>query len=149
MTADKTSLQSTIDFFELKPVRDNQFLVQLGVHFEEFGEMLDQLESRNEYDDFSLGMLRELVRDFSTGLKAGTIDMAVKNEKEFLDSLLDQIVTAAGTGHYRGYDMVGGLGEVNSSNMSKTDENGKLILDDNGKIIKGTGYVKPNLERFL
>jgi predicted HAD superfamily Cof-like phosphohydrolase len=39
--------------------------------------------------------------------------------------------------------------EIHASNMSKADENGKAILRADGKILKGPGYFKPNIEKFL
>lgn len=39
--------------------------------------------------------------------------------------------------------------EIHSSNMSKADENGKAILREDGKILKGPGYFKPNIDQFL
>ena len=39
--------------------------------------------------------------------------------------------------------------EIHASNMSKADENGKAILREDGKILKGPGYFKPNIEKFL
>ena len=40
------------------------------------------------------------------------------------------------------------MDEVNDSNFSKF-EDGQPIFDANRKIIKGSGYRKPNLEPFL
>lgn len=39
--------------------------------------------------------------------------------------------------------------EVHRSNMSKLDENGKPIFREDGKIIKGTNYFRPNLKQFF
>jgi len=39
--------------------------------------------------------------------------------------------------------------EIHSSNMSKVGEDGKAILREDGKILKGPDYFKPNLEKFL
>ena len=68
---------------------------------------------------------------------------------EILDSLCDQIVTAIGVGYMMGFDMVGALQEVNLSNWSKFDENGNPIFNENGKIVKGENYFKPDLAKFL
>ena len=38
--------------------------------------------------------------------------------------------------------------EVHRSNMSKL-ENGKAIFREDGKILKGANYFRPNLEKFL
>ena len=39
--------------------------------------------------------------------------------------------------------------EVHSSNMSKLDENGKPIYREDGKVLKGPNYFKPNLQKIL
>ena len=39
--------------------------------------------------------------------------------------------------------------EVHSSNMSKLDENGKPIYREDGKVMKGPGYKKPNLKDII
>ena len=39
--------------------------------------------------------------------------------------------------------------EVHSSNMSKLGEDGKPIYRDDGKILKGPNYFKPNLQQFF
>ena len=41
-----------------------------------------------------------------------------------------------------------GLEEVHRSNMSKL-ENGKAIFREDGKIIKGKNYFRPNLKQFV
>ena len=39
--------------------------------------------------------------------------------------------------------------EIHSSNMSKLDENGKPIFREDGKILKGERYFKPDIKKFL
>ena len=39
--------------------------------------------------------------------------------------------------------------EVHRSNMSKLDENGKSIFREDGKILKGKNYFRPNLKQFV
>nr|DAX95409.1 MAG TPA: NTP-PPase-like protein [Caudoviricetes sp.] len=39
--------------------------------------------------------------------------------------------------------------EVHRSNMSKLGENGKPIFREDGKIIKGPNYFRPNLKQFF
>lgn len=48
-----------------------------------------------------------------------------------------------------GFDMSGALKEVNLSNWSKFDENGNPIFNENGKIVKGENYFKPDLAKFV
>lgn len=39
--------------------------------------------------------------------------------------------------------------EVHRSNMSKLDENGEPIFREDGKVMKGSNYFKPNLKTIL
>ena len=39
--------------------------------------------------------------------------------------------------------------EVHDSNMSKLDDSGEPITRDDGKVLKGKGYFKPNLSEIL
>lgn len=39
--------------------------------------------------------------------------------------------------------------EIQRSNMSKLDENGKPIFREDGKILKGPNYFKPNIYSIL
>jgi predicted HAD superfamily Cof-like phosphohydrolase len=39
--------------------------------------------------------------------------------------------------------------EIQRSNMSKLDVNGKPIYREDGKVIKGPNYSKPNFEAIL
>ena len=39
--------------------------------------------------------------------------------------------------------------EVHGSNMSKLDENGKPIYRNDGKVMKGPNYYKPNLKKII
>jgi len=43
----------------------------------------------------------------------------------------------------------GVFGEVFKSNMSKLDEDGNPIFREDGKILKGKSYFKPNLKKIL
>ena len=39
--------------------------------------------------------------------------------------------------------------EIQRSNMSKLDENGDPIYRDDGKVLKGPNYFKPNISKIL
>ena len=39
--------------------------------------------------------------------------------------------------------------EIQRSNMSKLDEKGKPIYREDGKVLKPTGWVPPNLQPFI
>ncbi|UNI71482.1 MazG-like nucleotide pyrophsphohydrolase [Burkholderia phage vB_BpP_HN04] len=84
-------------------------------------------------------------------LKAGECSFRVKNDVLFLDALIDQIVTATGTGYGKGYNMDGALEEVNASNWSKFDGETPIFQDNDPdkKILKGPNYFKADLSSFI
>ena len=53
-----------------------------------------------------------------------------------------------GAGHAFGIDLDQCFEEVQNSNMSKLDENGKPIYNDSGKVMKGPNYFKPDLSNL-
>ena len=121
------------------------FNVQLGCHFEEIAEMVDQLESDSVSLDIELQLLYDSLVRVSNKLKSQESTVTLVDKKEFLDSLGDQVVTSIGTAYCANMDIVGALTEIDRSNWSKF-VNGKPIFNQNGKIIKGPNYSKPNLE---
>ena len=79
------------------------------------------------------------------------LKVAMKNKDllEVADALTDILYVTYGAGHAFGIDLDKCFEEVQSSNMSKLDENGKPIYNDAGKIMKGPHYFKPNLSKFV
>lgn len=127
------------------------FASQLGVHFEEISEMIDCISTDDRLFQAELASVNIVVKNLARKLKGsdGLAYIKPEDEIEFLDSLLDQIVTGTGVGYTKGYAIVGGLDEVNRSNFSKFDANGNPIYDDNKKVQKGPNYTKANLEPYL
>ena len=79
------------------------------------------------------------------------LKIAMKNKDllEVADALTDILYVTYGAGHAFGIDLDQCFDEVQNSNMSKLDENGKPIYNEAGKIMKGSKYFKPNLNKFL
>jgi predicted HAD superfamily Cof-like phosphohydrolase len=79
------------------------------------------------------------------------LKIAIKNKDllEVADALTDILYVTYGAGHAFGIDLDQCFDEVQNSNMSKLDENGKPIYNEAGKIMKGPKYFKPNLNKFL
>ena len=74
------------------------------------------------------------------------------DNKDFLevaDALTDILYVAYGAGHAFGIDLDKCFQEVQDSNMSKLDENGKPIYNEDGKVMKGPGYFKPDLKKII
>ena len=69
--------------------------------------------------------------------------------KEVADALTDILYVTYGAGHAFGIDLDKCFDEVQNSNMSKLDENGKPIYNDSGKVMKGPNYFKPDLSKFV
>jgi len=71
------------------------------------------------------------------------------NLKEVADALTDILYVTYGAGHAFGIDLNKCFEEVQKSNMSKLDKNGKPIYNNEGKVMKGPSYFKPNLTPFV
>ena len=67
-----------------------------------------------------------------------------KNIKEIADALTDILYVTYGAGHAFGIDLDKCFDEVQKSNMSKLDEDGKPIFNDKGKVMTGPNYFKPD-----
>ena len=68
---------------------------------------------------------------------------------EVADALTDILYVTYGAGHAFGIDLDRCFEEVQNSNMSKLDENGKPIYNESGKVMKGPNYFKPDLSKFV
>ena len=75
--------------------------------------------------------------------------MENKDLLEVADALTDILYVTYGAGHAFGIDLNKCFEEVQSSNMSKLDENGKPIYNEAGKVMKSSKYFKPDLRKFL
>ena len=72
-----------------------------------------------------------------------------KDLLEVADALTDILYVTYGAGHAFGIDLDKCFEEVQNSNMSKLDENGKPIYNEHGKVMKGPNYFKPDLTKFV
>ena len=79
------------------------------------------------------------------------LKLAMKNNDllEVADALTDILYVTYGAGHAFGINLDKCFNEVQNSNMSKLDDNGKPIYNDSGKVMKGPNYFKPNLNKFI
>ena len=129
------------------PTAKNQ-LTQLGVHFEEVGEMAEALGANIAGQLNDLATLYKEADPEGFNIASNENCMTQLQRRELLDALCDQIVTAVGVAHMFGMDISGALSEVNRSNWSKFVD-GQPTFDANGKIKKGPNYTAPNLEPYL
>ncbi len=72
-----------------------------------------------------------------------------KDLVEIADALTDILYVTYGAGHSFGINLDKCFAEVQRSNMSKLDKNGKPIFNENGKVMKGPNYSEPNLKQYL
>lgn len=70
---------------------------------------------------------------------------------EIADALGDQLYILCGTilRHGMQHIIEDVFDEIQASNMSKLGDDGKPVLRDDGKILKGPGYFKPDLSKFI
>jgi len=78
---------------------------------------------------------------------------AAKNDDliEVADALGDMLYILCGTilEHGMQYKIEEVFEEIQRSNMSKLGGNGKPIYREDGKVMKGPNYFKPNIENIL
>jgi predicted HAD superfamily Cof-like phosphohydrolase len=70
---------------------------------------------------------------------------------EIADALGDQLYILCGTilRHGMQHIIEDVFNEIQASNMSKLGDDGKPVLREDGKILKGPGYFRPNLSKFI
>ena len=87
-------------------------------------------------------LIKEELNEFEEALKKNDL-------KEVADALTDILYVTYGAGHAFGINLDKCFKEVQDSNMSKLGQNGKPIYNEQGKVMKGPNYFKPNLEKFI
>ena len=89
-----------------------------------------------------LNLIQEELDEFREAVK-------IKDIKEVADALTDILYVTYGAGHAFGIDLDSCFQEVQNSNMSKLGEDGKPIYNDQGKVMKGPKYFKPDLDKYI
>ena len=89
-----------------------------------------------------LGLIKEELLELEDAIQK-------KNITEVADALTDILYVTYGAGHAFGVNLDKCFEEVQSSNMSKLGLDGKPIYNENGKVMKGPNYFKPNLSKFV
>ena len=106
-----------------------------------------EVKDKAEFSDAKTNKLRiDLIKE---ELEELTQAMNDKNLLEVADALTDILYVTYGAGHAFGIDLDKCFEEVQNSNMSKLDNNGKPIYDNKGKVMKGPNYFKPNLMKYI
>ena len=89
-----------------------------------------------------LDLIEEEVEELGDGIDRNSL-------LEIADALTDILYVVYGAGHAFGIDLNACFLEVHCSNMTKLGPEGEPLYREDGKILKGEGYVEPNLEQFV
>jgi len=74
-----------------------------------------------------------------------------EDKVEILDALIDQAYVLFGTINAHGMqkEFIEGFRLVHENNMTKVQENGKVLKDASGKVLKPQGYQKVDLRQLI
>ena len=117
---------------------------KVGTFMKTFGQ---EVKTKPSLSTEKINKLRiDLIKE---ELKELTEAINNKDLLEVADALTDILYVTYGAGHAFGIDLDQCFEEVQNSNMSKLDENGKPLYYDAGKVMKGPNYFKPDLSKFV
>ena len=117
---------------------------KVGTFMKTFGQ---EVKNKPSFSTEKINKLRiDLIKE---DLEELTEAMNNQDLLEVADALTDILYVTYGAGHAFGIDLDKCLEEVQNSNMSKLDKNGKPIYNEFGKVMKGPNYFKPNLSKFI
>jgi len=117
---------------------------KVGTFMKTFGQ---EVKTKPSFSSDKINKLRiDLIKE-----ELDELQEAMKNNDllEVADALTDILYVTYGAGHAFGINLDKCFDEVQSSNMSKLDENGEPIFNESGKVMKGPNYFKPNLSQFV
>ena len=117
---------------------------KVGVFMKTFGQ---EVKNKPSFSTDKINKLRlDLIKE---DLNELTEAMSNKDLLEVADALTDILYVTYGAGHAFGINLDKCFEEVQNSNMSKLDDNGKPIYNEHGKVMKGPNYFKPDLTKFI
>ena len=117
---------------------------KVGIFMKTFGQ---DVKNKASFSTDKINKLRiDLIKE-----ELDELTEAMKNKDllEVADALTDILYVTYGAGHAFGIDLDKCFDEVQNSNMSKLDEDGKPIYNESGKVMKGPNYFKPDLSKFV
>ena len=117
---------------------------KVGNFMKTFGQEVKTKPSLNnaKINNLRLSLIKEELEELTDAMKN-------KDLVEVADALTDILYVTYGAGHAFGINLDRCFDEVQKSNMSKLGEDSKPIYNDNGKIMKGPNYFKPDLSKFI
>ena len=115
------------------------------------------------HKSFGLGVLNEPTANLGKAKNELRFNLMDEENKEYLeaaesgdlvevaDALGDMLYILCGTilEHGMQYKIEEVFNEIQRSNMSKLGADGKPIYREDGKVLKGPNYFKPNIEGIL
>jgi len=117
---------------------------KVKIFMKTFGQ---EVKSKSSLSSEKINSLRlSLIQEELDELKKAIND---KDIVEVADALTDILYVTYGAGHAFGVDLDQCFNEVQNSNMSKLGDDGKPIYDENGKVMKGPNYFKPDLSKYI
>ena len=117
---------------------------KVGLFMKTFNQ---EVKTKSALSSGKINSLRiSLISEELEELKQAMLD---NNIVEVADALTDILYVTYGAGHAFGINLDKCFNEVQESNMSKLDTNGKPIFNEHGKVMKGPNYFKPDLSKFL
>ena len=117
---------------------------KVGTFMKTFGQ---EVKTKPSFSTHKINKLRlDLINEELSEL---TEAMNNRDLLEVADALTDILYVTYGAGHAFGINLDKCFDEVQNSNMSKLDENGKPIYNEHGKVMKGPKYFKPDLTKFV
>tara|TARA_B100001027_G_scaffold213495_1_gene184284 strand:- start:88 stop:459 length:372 start_codon:yes stop_codon:yes gene_type:complete len=117
---------------------------KVGLFMKTFGQEVKKKPSlsSDKINNLRINLIREELDELMEAISN-------KDLKEVADALTDILYVTYGAGHAFGINLDNCFDEVQRSNMSKLGNDGKPIYNENGKVMKGPKYFKPNLNKFL
>ena len=117
---------------------------KVGIFMKTFGqEVKTKAElSNNKINELRISLINEELEELKKAIEDNDI-------LEVADALTDILYVAYGAGHAFGINLDKCFNEVQESNMSKLDSDGKPIYNESGKVMKGPNYFKPDLSKFI
>ncbi len=115
------------------------------------------------HESFGLGVSNELKADLGASKNLLRFNLMDEENKEYLeavadndmvevaDALGDMLYILCGTilEHGMQHKIEEVFNEIQRSNMSKLGADGRPIYREDGKVLKGPNYFKPNIEAIL
>ena len=117
---------------------------KVGMFMKTFGQEIKKKPSlsSDKINNLRINLIEEEFKELKEALNK-------KDLKEVADALTDILYVTYGAGHAFGINLDKCFEEVQKSNMSKLGDDGKPIYNEQGKVMKGPKYFKPNLNKFL